>query len=86
MPLPAKFGWGGIPDIGTPLLGAIADEDAEFAKAEVGAGCVPKVGSPRLEAIEVEDVEFVDADADGGLFFVNDVDEPLACKNKLDLI
>ena len=61
MLVPAKFGLRGVPDIGTPLLEAVADEDAESAKAEVAA----------------EDVAFVDAD--GGCFFVNDVDEPLAC-------
>ena len=78
----AKVGSGLVPNIGTPLLEAIAEEDADFAEAdegrrtELGAGCVPDVGNLRTEAIESEDVEFAEADAD----------EPLACKIKLDLI
>ena len=78
----AEVGLGFVPNIGTPLLEAIGGEDAGFAEAdegrrtELGGGCVPDVGTLRTEAIELEDVEFAEADAD----------EPLACKNKLDLI
>ena len=81
----------GLGCVGTPLLEAIAEEDVEFAEADVGrrtelgAGFVPNVGTLRTEAIESEDVEFAEADADdgGSRFFVNDMDEPLACKEKL---
>ena len=68
---------GGFCDVGVVRVGTpgIEAEDVEF-----GAGCVPNIGTPWLEAIEAED------DADGGSFFLNDVDVSLACKNKLDLI
>ena len=77
MPVPAKFGLRGVPDIGTPLLEAIGREDAEFAEAdegrptELGGGCLLDLGTLRTEAIELAEA---------------DADEPLACKNKFDLI
>lgn len=72
----SNVGVGLVRDVGTLLLEAI--EDVNFAEAameedvEFGAGCVPEVGTPRFETIEAED------EADGGFFFVNDDDEPLA--------
>ena len=55
LPLLAKFGFGGVPDIGTPLFEATEGEYvAETDADQVGEGCATPVGAPLLEATEVE--------------------------------
>ena len=76
MPVPAKFGLGGVPDIGTPLLEAIVDEGAECAEADEGqrtdlaAECVTDIGTPVLEATEGEYVEFSETTTDSNPSFI----------------
>ena len=57
LPLLAKFGFGAVPDIGTPLFEATEGEYVDFAETdadEVGEGCATPVGAPLLEATEGE--------------------------------